>query len=155
VQYLQLPVQLKRKPGDDPDYLLWDPAGMSPEVVESLKKSVRKAPQVLPIQQWCFTPNEVKNSRGYVVMGDARSRCTGWGHHASQVPTVCGKLLFVPVMNGTVYVLEAGAATFDERAIISINDLGSVGKSFNRASLSFSSDAIFAHTIQEVICIGN
>ena len=35
-------------------------------------------------------------------------------------------------MNGTVYVIAAGAATFDERAIISINDLGPVGKSFNR-----------------------
>jgi hypothetical protein len=97
----------------------------------------------------------MKNARGYVVMGDARSRGNGWGHHASQVPTVCGKLLFVPVMNGTVYVIAADATAFDEQAIISINDLGLVGKSFNRASLSFSGDAIFAHTIREVICIGN
>ena len=155
VQYLQLPVQLKREPSDSKDYLLWDSAGMSPAVVASLKKSARKSPKVLPIQQWCFVPNEMKNARGYVVMGDARSRGNGWGQHASQVPTVCGKLLFVPVMNGTVYVVAADAATLDERAIISINDLGPVGKSFNRASLSFSGDAIFAHTIREVICIGN
>ena len=155
VQYLQLPVQLKREPGDSRDQLLWDPSGMSPEVIARLKKSSRKPPQTLPIHQWCFTPNEVKNSRGYVVMGDARSRGTGWGHHASQVPTASGKRLFVPVMNGTVYVIAAGAPTLDEHAILSINDLGPVGKSFNRASLSFSASAIFAHTIHEVICIGN
>jgi hypothetical protein len=155
VQYLQLPVQLKREPGEARDQLLWDPSGMSPEVIARLKKSSRKPPQALPIHQWCFTPNEVKNSRGYVVMGDARSRGTGWGHHASQVPTISGKRLFVPVMNGTVYVIEAGTPTLDEQAILSINDLGPVGKSFNRASLSFSAGAIFAHTINEVICIGN
>ena len=88
-------------------------------------------------------------------MGDARSRGNSWGHHASQEPTESGKLIFVPVMKGTVYVIAADAATFDERAIMLINDLGPVGKSFNRASLSFSGDAIFAHTIGEVICIGN
>ena len=58
-------------------------------------------------------------------------------------------------MNGTVYVIAAGTPTLDEQAILSINDLGPVGKSFNRASLSFSASAIFAHTIHEVICIGN
>lgn len=88
-------------------------------------------------------------------MGDARSRHTGWGHHASQVPTVIGNRLIVPVMNGTVYVINADAKKLNEQSIIAINDLGEVGKSYNRASLSFSDGKLYAHTIRELICIGN
>ena len=153
VECLQLPVQLKREPGDSTDHLLWDESGMSVDVVAQLKSAARKRPQALPIQQWCFAPNDMRNSRGFVVMGDARSRGTGWGHHASQVPTVIGNRLFVPVMNGTVYVIDADAKSFDENAIIAINDLGPVGRSFNRASLSFAGGRLFAHTIRELICI--
>ena len=153
VEYLQLPVQLKREANDSTDHLLWDASGMRADVVERLKAAARKPPKTLPIQQWSFAPNDMKNSRGFVVMGDARSRGTGWGHHASQVPTVIGDRLFAPIMNGTVYVIDAGAETFDENAIVAINDLGPVGRSFNRASLSFAGDRLFAHTIRELICI--
>ena len=154
VEYLQLPVQLLRTPDNPRDFLLWDQSGMPDDVVDRLKRRGGKRPATLPINQWCFAPNEMKNSRGYVVMGDARSRGSGWGHHASQLPTVVGNRLYVPVMNGTVYVIDARAKTLDERAIVAINDLGPVGKSFNRASLSFAGGRLFAHTIREVICIG-
>ena len=53
----------------------------------------------------------------------------------------------------TVYVLDASAKVWDERAIIAINDLGPVGRSFNRASLSFAGGRLYAHTIRELICI--
>lgn len=154
VEFLQLPVQLKREAGSTKDELLWDAAGMSADIVERLKSGAKKPPKTLPIQQWAFAPNDVKNSRGFVVMGDARSRGTGWGHHASQVPTVIGDRLIVPVMNGTVYVIDADAEHLDENAIVSINDLGPVGQSFNRASLSFAGGRFYAHTIRELICIG-
>jgi hypothetical protein len=42
---------------------------------------------------------------------------------------------------------------FDENAIVAINDLGPVGRSFNRASLSIAGGRLFAHTIRELICI--
>lgn len=57
-------------------------------------------------------------------------------------------------MAGTVYVIGWNAETLDESAIVSINDLGPVGQSWNRASLSFSRGRLYAHTIREVICIG-
>jgi hypothetical protein len=56
-------------------------------------------------------------------------------------------------MNATVYVIDANAESFDENAIVAINDLGPVGRSFNRASLSFAGGHLFAHTIHELICI--
>ncbi len=153
VSYLQLPVQLRRTAGSDVDELLWDWRGMPEETIAAQKQSQRKPPKVLPVQLWAFAPNSCKNSAGHVVMGDDRSRGNGWGHHASQVPTVVGKYLYVPTMSGTVYVIDSQAAKFDEGAIVAINDLGPVGESFNRASLSFADGRLYAHTIREIICI--
>jgi hypothetical protein len=154
VEQLQLPVQLKRTSDSDRDHLLWDSAGMAAATIEQQQKSQRQRSQVLPIQLWTFQPNQMQNSRGLVVMGDARSKGNGWGHHASQVPSVIGDFLYIPVMNGTVYVIRWNSETLDESAIVAINDLGPVGQSFNRASLSFSRGRLFAHTIGEIICIG-
>lgn len=155
VEYLQLPVQLKRSTDDDSDELLWSNDQMAPELVASLKKTYRRPPKELPIEKWCFAPNDMRNSRGFEVMGDARSRGSGWGHHAAQVPTCIGNRLYIPVMNGTVYVMDATAPKLDESAILSINDLGPVGGSFNRAGVSFAGGHLYAHTIRELICIGD
>ena len=57
-------------------------------------------------------------------------------------------------MNGTIYVIDWNADTLDEKSIIAINDLGPVGQSYNRASLSFANGKAYAHTIKELICIG-
>jgi len=56
-------------------------------------------------------------------------------------------------MNGTVYVLQGESAQLDEQSILAINDLGPVGQSFNRASLSLVDGRIYAHTIRQLICI--
>jgi hypothetical protein len=154
VEYLQLPVQLRAGQSAADDELLWDWHGMDAELVERLRKQKRKPPKELPITQWAFAPNDMQNSRGHRVVGDDRSMGNGWGHHASQLPTVIGQHLYVPTMAGTVYVIGWKAETLDESAIVSINDLGPVGQSWNRASLSFSRGRLYAHTIREVICIG-
>ena len=97
----------------------------------------------------------MRNSRGFQVMGDERSRGTGWGHHASQVPTVIGANLYLPVMNGTVYVIKAHAAALNEDAVVAINDLGPGGETWSLASLTYSNGRLFAHTMKEIICIGS
>ena len=58
-------------------------------------------------------------------------------------------------MNGTVYVIRWGAEKLDENAVVAINDLGPVGQSFHRGSISFAGGRAFAHTICELICIGD
>ncbi len=106
VEHLQLPVQMRRtKDALEPE-LLWGFDDVPVEVALSLKETLAKPPKTLPIQQWAFIPNDMKNSRGFVAMGDKRSMGNGWGHHASQVPTVVGDRLYVPTMSGTVYVLK-------------------------------------------------
>ncbi len=135
INYLELPLQLSRVPGED-DILLWhDP--------ESPK-----------MESQTIVPNEMKNSRGLVVFDDKRSTGNGWGHIGSPSPSVAGKYLYLPTMTGTVYVIDWNAETLDETAVIAINDLGPAGRSYQRGSLSFANGKIFAHTIQELICIG-
>lgn len=155
VEYLQLPVQLRRTLESDRDEWLWDWKGMEPDLVKKLLGQSKKKQKQLPITQWAFAANDMKNSRGHVVVGDDRSRGNGWGHHASQVPTVIGENLYIPTMAGTVYVIRWNSATLDDAAIVAINDLGPVGQAWNRASLSYGRGRLFAHTIREVICVGD
>lgn len=138
VEYLELPLQLSRDSGKDAFF--WH--------VPPQKKSDPG------MKNQGFAENDMKNTRGYVVFGDARSKGSGWGHIASPSPSVAGDHLYIPVMNGTVYVMRWNADTLDEDAIVAINDLGPVGKSWTRASISFSGGKAFAHTIRELICIG-
>jgi len=138
IEYLELPLQKKTVPSET-DQLLWFQPSMS-------AKSGA-------LHQQSFTPNSMTNSSGFVVSGDKRSRGNGWGHIASPLPSVAGEYLYVPVMNGTVYVLRWNSDRLDEHAVAGINDLGTVGESWTRASLSFSAGRIYAHTIKELICI--
>ncbi|MFK8112140.1 MAG: alpha/beta hydrolase fold domain-containing protein [Rubripirellula sp.] len=154
VEYLQLPVQLRRKRDSKVDELLWHWSEMDPQFVQKLLAQKKKPPKELPITQWAFEANDMKNSRNLEVVGDARSRGNGWGHHASQLPTAIGKHLYIPTMAGTVYVLRWDANVLDQSAIVAINDLGKVGQAWNRASLSTAGNRLLAHTIREVICIG-
>ena len=140
VEYLELPLQLARYE-DKPDRLQWFVAPKSKKDKQMKDQSI--------------AANDMKNSRGFVVFGDKRSKQNGWGHIASATPSVAGPHLYVPVMNGTVYVIRWGAEKLDENAVVAINDLGPVGQSFHRGSISFAGGRAFAHTICELICIGD
>lgn len=91
-----------------------------------------------------IVPNEVKNSRGLIVFDDKRSNGNGWRDIGSPSPSVAGKRLYIPTMTGTVYVIDWNVETFDENAVVAINDLGPAGKSYQRGSLSFANGKIFA-----------
>ena len=145
VEYLELPLQLVRQPNAQDEFIWYK------EPPKPVKKSKDKSGQI----QNQGIPNEVKNSRGHVVMGDKRSTGNGWGHIAAPTMTVAGEHLYLPVMNGTVYVLNWNAKVLDEKSLVAINDLGPAGKSWTRASISFANGNLFAHTIRELICIGN
>ena len=153
VEYLSLPLQLKRTADDPKDYYAWDEKDMTAEAVELAKNSQRKPLKKLPIQFTGFTLNECRDSAGHLVMGDARSQGNGWGHHASQVPTVVGKHLYIPTMSGTVFVVRHAKEKLAANAIAGRNDLGPLGESWTRASLSFAAGRLYAHTIKEIICI--
>jgi len=139
VEYLELPLQLARFQSA-PDKLKW-----------FIKPTDKKSPG---LKNQALVANNMKNSRGYVVMGDKRSAGNGWGHVAAPTPSIAGDYLYIPVQNGTVYVIKWNAGRLDENAIAAINDLGPAGGAYTRASLSFAHNRVFAHTIGELICIG-
>lgn len=139
VEYLELPLQLARFE-DQPDRLQW-----------YVEPKTKKDPQM---KDQAIAPNDMKNSRGFVVFGDKRSKQNGWGHIAAATPSVAGPHLYVPVMNGTVYVIRWNAKQLDEKAVVAVNDLGSAGRSYHRGAISFANGRAYAHTIRELICIG-
>jgi hypothetical protein len=146
VEYLELPLQVLREPGM-PEQVLWNAEHMSGELVSLAGQ--KKGKRDLTNTSLRF--NAVKNSRGYTVMGDARSRANGWGHTASPLPTAFGNQLIVPILSGIVFVIQSDAKTLDGDALLSINDLGTLGQSFTRASLTTDGKRVFAHTINGVL----
>lgn len=140
VEYLELPLQLSRST-DGRETLHW------------YRKPQKKSDP--PLKSQAIAENDMKNSRGIFVAGDKRSKGNGWGHVAAPTPSVAGAAIYIPVQNGTVYVLQWNAEKLDESAIIAINDLGPAGQAYTRASLSFAGKTAYAHTIKELICIGD
>ena len=98
--------------------------------------------------------NDTKNSRGIDIAIDKRAKGTGWGHVSAASPILINRHLFFPIMNGTVYVVDAFAETLDERALIAVNDLGPAGETWTLASFSYANGRLWIHTMKEVICIG-
>lgn len=136
VEYLQLPLQIDARVGKEDEYLYYD-----------------QSKDAKPLKLQTVKPNSMKNSRGFKVFGDQRSQGSGWGHIASSTPTVAGRYLYLPVINGTVFVIDWNVESLDHRAVVDINDLGPAGEAYHRASLSIVDGRLFAHTIRELICI--
>lgn len=99
-------------------------------------------------------PNDTKNSRGIDIAPDKRAKGTGWGHVSAASPILVNRHLFFPIMNGTVYVIDAFAETLDEKALVAINDLGRAGETWTLASFSYARGRLWMHTMKEVLCIG-
>lgn len=125
VEYLRVPAQLV--------------AGAEPKRTWDIKEAL---------------PNDTKNSRGIDIALDKRAKGTGWGHVSAASPILVNRHLFFPIMNGTVYVIDAFAETLDEKALVAVNDLGPAGETWTLASFSYANGRLWMHTMKEVICIG-
>jgi hypothetical protein len=145
VEYLQLPVSMLRKPNKK-DRFIWNESDLKSKPEKTFNVGTKTS-------YWTFKTNTMVNSRGFKLLGDARSQGNGWGHFAAPIPTVVGENLYVPIMNGMTYVIDWNAKTLDEDAIISINDLGPLGEAWTRSNITYSSGKLFAQTISELICI--
>lgn len=125
VEYLQVPVQVIRRPGAN-DEVRWSQ----------------------PIK------NDMKNADGFVATQDRRNAGSGWGHVSAASPIVVGENIYMPTMLGMVYVLKWNAEALDENALVSISDLGPAGETWSLSSLSFYNGHLYARTLKELICLG-
>ena len=122
VEYLELPVQVVREQGQ-------------------ADKTVWHTPQ----------PSSTVNSRGIDVAGDPRSRRDGWYWCFLGSPIAVGGRIYITTMLGTTYVIDGKAKTFDEKALLSINDLGMRTWSLN--SICYAGGRLYHRSIKEVVCI--
>ena len=74
-------------------------------------------------------------------------------NYAAPIATAIGKHLYVPVMNGMTYVIDWQAETLNGDAVVAINDLGPLGESWTRSSITFSNGRLFAQSIRSLVCI--
>lgn len=126
VEYLELPAQLMASSKNrEQDKLLWGKGNKE---------------------------NRPLNARGFAV-GDKGNSGTGWGHISAASPIRVGRYLYLPVVTGTVYVIDAEAETLSPDSIVAVNDLGVGGETWTLSSLSYSNGRLYAHTMREIICI--
>ena len=92
------------------------------------------------------------NASGFAV-GDKGNRGTGWGHISAASPTRVGRYLFLPVVTGTVYVIDTQVASLNPDAIVAVNDLGPGGETWTLATVTYAKKRLYAHTMKEIICI--
>jgi hypothetical protein len=127
VEYLELPAQLiASDKSRDQDPWLWGQGSKS---------------------------NRPLNARGFAV-GDKGHHGTGWGHISAASPVLVGRHLFLPVVTGTVYVIDTSAKRLSPQSLVAVNDLGPGEQTWTLASLSYAEGRLFAHTMREIICIG-
>ena len=107
-------------------------------------------------EAWTFAevqPNNTRNSRGYDVAQDPRIKLGGFTKSFLGAPTVVNDRIYFTSMTGLVYVLDANAKTLDRSAILAVNDLGPVGKTWTVNSITYANGRLYHRTMKEVICI--
>ncbi len=125
VEYLEVPTDVVREPGQ-PEQYLW----RTPRAARAL------------------------NSRGEEVTGDERSRWDGWDWVFNGSPTRVNERLHFTLASGVVYVLDASAPAFDQRAFLALNDLGPAGATWTANSVSYAGGRLYHRTAAEILCIG-
>jgi hypothetical protein len=126
VEYLEVPVGVDRAPGR-PERLLFG-------------ASLRTA---------------TTDNQGLDVTGDPRSRTDGWEIPAFfPSPVALGGHVYLGTTPGITYVVEAGAATLDQRALLGVNDLGPLGQAWSLAGPSAAGGVLYHHSLKELVAIG-
>ncbi len=126
VEYLEVPVTVLRKPGTPEQY-------------------------VYGIAQTTKTTDY----KGREVGLEDRSRTDGW-----QIPAFFGSpiaingKIYLSTMLGITYVIDGRAKVLDEKALLSVSDLGPSGETWSLNSLSYSDGRLYNRSLKEVVCIG-
>ncbi len=125
VEYLELPVGVERMSGA-PDRLIFG---------RSLKTK--------PI-----------DFKGRDVADEDRSRTDGWEINAFfPSPVVFGEKLYISVMLGLTYVINAKAIVLDDKALVAINDLGPLGETWSLSGPAYADGLIYHRSVKEVVAI--
>lgn len=98
-------------------------------------------------------PKMTINSRGIDVASDARSRRSGWWWCFNGNVIAVNQYLYFTFMSGKVQVLDGSVKQFDQRALVSLNDLGTFGETWSVNTPSYSNGRLYHRTMKELLCI--
>lgn len=133
VEYVQVPIQV-----------VWPTSEQNSERATKLTRQL----------SWSkFIPSDTQNSRGMEVAPDRRAKGDGWGHVTSAPPIAVNGHVIFTTMLGTVYIVNAQAKTFNDSAIVGINDLGHAGQTWTLGSPAASQGRLYFRTLKNVMCI--
>ena len=125
------------------------------ELVEYLELPfpVPKVEGATPSGNGTLYPRMTINSRGIDVADDRRSGRDGWWWCFNGNTIAVNQYLYFTFMCGKVQVVDGKASRFDERALISFNDLGKFGETWSVNTPSYSNGRIYHRTMKELLCI--
>jgi len=95
-----------------------------------------------------------KNIRGIDVASDPRSRRDGWHWVFLAPPVVAGGCIYWTFQNGVVAGVDARVRELDEKALVSVNDLGPVGETWSLGGAAVVDGRLYHRTLRELVCIG-
>lgn len=98
-------------------------------------------------------PNMTINSRGIDAADDKRSARDGWWWCFNGNTIAVNQYLYFTFMCGQVQVIDGRAERFDERALVSLNDLGAFGETWSVNTPSYSNGRLYHRTMRELLCI--
>ena len=98
-------------------------------------------------------PAGTLNSRGLDVAGEPRSKRDGWHWNFNGNPIAVNNKIYYTMMNGIGYCLDANAATWDTKALLGVNDLGEVGKTWSLNTPSYANGKLYHRSLKQLICI--
>ena len=106
-----------------------------------------------PSNNGILYPKMTINSRGIDVADDVRSGRDGrwWCFNGNTIAV--NQYLYFTFMCGKVQVIDGKAERFDERALVSFNDLGRFGETWSVNTPSYSNGRLYHRTMRELFCI--
>ncbi|MBA3936976.1 MAG: PQQ-binding-like beta-propeller repeat protein [Planctomycetes bacterium] len=125
VAYLELPVGVERKPGQEERRIYG----------RSLK-------------------TRAEDSQGHDIADEDRSRTDGWEVDAFfSSPVALGDHVYFSTLLGVTYVLDANAKVLDEHALTAVNDLGALGETWSLSGPAYSNGMLYHRSSKELVAI--
>jgi hypothetical protein len=94
------------------------------------------------------------NAQGQDIAGDKRSHTDGWEIPAFFAsPISLGGHVYMGTTMGITYVVDAGAAVLDEKAILGYGDLGRLGQTWSLGGPSYAGGILYHRSLKEVVAL--
>ena len=116
---------------------------------------VERAPQMVERLIYGKTlTTTTNNAQGQDIAGNDRSHHDGWADVVFVPnPISLGGHVYMGAMLGVTYVIDGGAAVFDEHALLAVNDLGPLCQTWSLSGPSYAGGILYHRSLKEVVAL--